>query len=452
MKRNQKNLTRRDYLKQTASAAVSIGMPYLWIPRLATASTHQWAPINPSKPIKIGIMFSLSGIEKHGSRDPHKMALMAIEDINAAGGIHGAKLSAVIKDPESKWPNYTKLTKSLNDENVNIIWGCTFSAGRKAALPTIARGGGLLYYPTLYEGRECSRNMIATGSCPNQQVDVGVPWMVRKYGPKTYIVGSNYIFSRTMSKQAKRSLAISGGEPFGDEFIKLGVTDPQAFKPLIEEIAKTKPAWILSNLVGGNIEGFLRAFIEAGLSPDEIPIMHVAMLETTLKAIGAEVSAGHYATATYFQNMESPENKAFVDKFKTFALSRPEWEEDDVTLTCIGEGVYMSAMACKEAMIAANSAHPEAIVEASRGMVFDSATGREVKIDSDNLHTWLTPRIARVNDQGEFDVIHESRTWERPQVFNKEIDPNRTCENGGEFYIKGKKVPGPKITREIVPQ
>jgi urea transport system substrate-binding protein len=379
------------------------------------------------------------------------MALMAIEDINETGGIHGAKLSAVIKDPESKWPNYTKLTKSLNDENVNIIWGCTFSAGRKAALPTIARGGGLLYYPTLYEGRECSRNMIATGSCPNQQVDVGVPWMVRKYGPKTYIVGSNYIFSRTMSKQAKRSLAISGGETVGDEFIKLGVTDPQAFKPLIEEIAKTKPAWILSNLVGGNIEGFLRAFNEAGLSPDEIPIMHVAMLETTLKAIGAEVSAGHYATATYFQNMESPENKAFVDKFKTFALSRPEWKEDDVTLTCVGEGVYMSAMACKEAMIAANSAHPEAIVEASQGLVFDSPTGL-VKIDSDNLHTWLTPRIARVNDQGQFDVIYESPAWVRPQVFNREIDPNRTCENGGEFYIKGKKVPGPKVTREIVPQ
>jgi urea transport system substrate-binding protein len=452
MKHNQKNLTRRDYLKQTASAAVSIGMPYLWIPRLATAGTHQWAPINPSKPIKIGIMYSLSGIEGLTSLAGYKMALMAIEDINKAGGIHGAMLNPIIKDPKSEWPNYTRLAKSLNDENVNITWGCTFSAGRKAALPTIARGGGLLYYGTLYEGRECSQHMIATGSCPNQQMEVGVPWMLERYGSKTYIAGSNYIFSRTMSKQANRSLILNGGESLGDEFIKLGVTDPAAFKPLVEDIIKMKPDWILSNLVGGSIPGFLRAYKAAGLSPDQIPIMHIAMLESTIKTLDPELCAGHYTSTTYFQNIDSPTNKEFVNRYKEFARSRPEWESDDVTLTSIGEGGYMNAMACKEAMLKANSAHPDAIREASRGLIFNSGSGDKVKIDPDNLHTWLYPRIGRVNDQGEFDVVYKSPTWVRPQVFNKEIDPNRTCENGGEFYIKGKKVPGPRVTREIVPQ
>ena len=452
MKLNQKNLTRRDYLKQTASVAVSIGMPYLWVPRLTTASTHQWPPIDPNKPINIGIMFSLSGIESLTSLPVHKMALMAIEDINKAGGIHGARLNPIIKDPKSEWPNYTGLAKSLNDENVNITWGCTFSAGRKAALPTIARGGGLLYYGTLYEGRECSQHMIATGSCPNQQMEVGVPWMLERYGSKTYIVGSNYIFSRTMSKQADRSLVLNGGESLGDEFIKLGVTDPAAFKPLVEDIIKMKPDWILSNLVGGSIEGFLRAYKEAGLSPDQMPIMHVAMLESTVKNLGPELCAGHYTSATYFQNIDSPTNKEFFKRYKEFARSRPEWESDEVTLGAVAEGVYMGAMACKEAMLKANSAHPDAIREASRGLIFNSGSGDKVKIDPDNLHTWLYPRIGQVNDQGAFDVVFESPTWVRPQVFNKEIDPNRTCESGGEFYIKGKKVPGPKVTREIVPQ
>ncbi len=377
---------------------------------------------------------------------------MAIEDINNAGGIHGAKLKPIIKDPASKWPNYSRHAKSLNDQNVNITWGCTFSAGRKAALPTIARGGGLLYYGALYEGRECSQNMIATGSCPNQQIEVGVPWMLKNHGLRTYVVGSNYIFSRTMSKQAKRSLALNGGEWLGDEFVKVGVSDPAAFKPLIEDIAKNKPDWILSNFVGGNIDGFLRAYKEAGLSPDRMPIMHVAMLETTVKALGAELCAGHYNAATYFQNIDSQTSREFFKRYKKFARSRPEWKNDHVILNAIGEGVYRAAIACKEAMLKANSAHPDAIREASRGLIFKTSTGDKVKIDPDNLHTWLYPRIGKVNEQGEFKVIYESPTWVRPEVFNSEIDPNKVCKDGGRFFIKGKRVPGPKVSRKIVAQ
>jgi urea transport system substrate-binding protein len=112
----------------------------------------------------------------------------------------------------------------------------------------------------------------------------------------------------------------------------------------------------------------------------------------------------------------------------------------------------MGAMACKEAMLKANSAHPDAIREASRGLIFNSGSGDKVKIDPDNLHTWLYPRIGQVNDQGIFDVIYESPIWVRPQVFNAEIDQNKACKDGGQFFIKEKKVPGPKITREIIAQ
>lgn len=452
MKNIIKKLSRRSFLTKTVNATAALSMPYIWGSNSAASSPEQWPPIDPNKPINIGIMYSHTGIEKTNSLPAYKMALMAIEDINRAGGIHGARLNPIIKNPNSEWPNYTRIAKSLNDENVNITWGCTFSAGRKAALPTIARGGGLLYYGALYEGRECSQHMIATGSCPNQQIEVGVPRMLERYGSKTYIVGSNYIFSRTMSKQADRSLVLNGGESLGDEFIKLGVTDPAAFKPLVEDIIKMKPDWILSNLVGGSIEGFLRAYKEAGLSPDQMPIMHVAMLESTVKNLGPELCAGHYTSATYFQNIDSPTNKEFFKRYKEFARSRPEWESDEVTLGAVAEGVYMGAMACKEAMLKANSAHPDAIREASRGLIFNSGSGDKVKIDPDNLHTWLYPRIGQVNDQGAFDVVFESPTWVRPQVFNTEIDPNKTCKDGGQYFIKGKKVPGPKVTREIIAQ
>lgn len=441
---------RRAFLKRGALVA-SLGVPSLWIPG-AAAAAKKWPAIDPRRPIKIGILFSLTGAERIYSLESYKMALMAIDDINRAGGIHGAMLEPVIRNPGSDWPSYTRYAKELLEENVNIIWGCIVSASRKAALPAIQSGGGLLYYGMLYEGRECSRNVITTGSCPNQQTEVGIPWIMKRKGKKTYIVGSNYIFPRTMSKQARVTLDKHGAEVLGDRYVTFGVTDPAAFDEIVADIKHTKPDWILSNLVAGNIEGFLQAYKKAGLSPDQMPVMHTAMFESSVSALGPELCAGHYSLATYFQSIDTPDNKDFVQRFKKFSRSRPEWRNDDATVTTLTEGVYSSAMACRAAMLKANSVHPDALVQASRGLVFKAPAGYEVKIDAENLHLWLYPRIGQVNRRGEFDIVHQSPVLVAPEVFNNKMDPDKRCIDGGNFYIKGTRVPGPSVSREVIPQ
>ena len=445
-------LKRRDFLKQSAAATTAVAFPYLWIPKTGSASTGKWPSIDSSKPIKIGILFSLSGAEKVYSHDIYKIALMAVEDINKAGGIHGARLEPVVRDPGSHWPNYTRYAKELSGLNVNIIWGCIVSASREAALPAIKQEGGLLYYGMLYEGRGCSHNMIATGSCPNQQTEVSIPWIMKRTGPKTYILGSNYIFPHTMSKQARITLRRHGGKVLGDEFFTFGIADSAPFESVVKDIEKKKPDWILSNLVADNIGGFLKAFRDAGLTPDRIPILHTGMFEASVAAIGPELCAGHYSTATYFQTIDTPSNREFVKRFQFFVGSRPEWRNETGVLTTLAQGVYTGALACKEAMIKANSAHPGAVREASRGLVLKAPEGYDVKIDSENLHAWLRPHIGKVNDRGLFDIVYESPVWVRPEVFNPEMDPHRKCRDGGQFFIKGVKVPGPKVTRRIVPQ
>ncbi len=444
-------LPRRAFLRRGALIA-SLGMPSLWLPGVA-AARRKWPAIDPQRPIKVGILFSLTGAERIYSLECYKMALMAIDDINRAGGIHGARLEPVIRDPASDWPSYTRYAKELLDANVNIIWGCIVSASRKAALPAIQSGGGLLYYGMLYEGRECSHNVITTGSCPNQQTEVGIPWIMKRKGKKTYIVGSNYIFPHTMSKQARVTLDKHGGEVLGDRYVTFGVTDPAAFEEIVADIKRTKPDWILSNLVAGNIGGFLRAYRKAGLRPEQMPVMHTAMFESSVATLGPDLCAGHYTLATYFQSIDTPENVEFVQRFQAFSRSRPEWKGDgEATVTTLNEGVYTGAMACRAAMIKANSVHPDALVQASRGLVFKAPAGYDVRIDAENLHLWLYPRIGKVNPQGEFDIVHQSSVLVAPEVFNSRMDPDKRCIDGGNFYIKGSRVPGPTVTREVIPQ
>ena len=437
-KNHYTNPARRVFLQQCAAGS-SLALA---LPAGALAAQHKWPPIERGRTIKIGILFSLTGAERVYSLECYKMALMAIDDINRGGGIHGALLEAVVRDPGSDWVSYTRYAKELIDQGVTIIWGCIVSASRKAALPVIQRNGGVLFYGMLYEGRECSDSMIATGSCPNQQTEVGIPWIMKRRGRKVYLVGSNYIFPHTMSKQARTTVRKHGGVVLGDEFVNFGLGAKAPFDAIVADIKQKKPDWILSNLVADNIVGFLNTYKKAGLRPQQMPIMHTGMFESSVAAAGADLCAGHYSLASYFESINTPDNHAFVQRFKTFARSRPEWRNDDATVTTLNEGVYTAALACKAAMLKANSAHPDAILEAARGLEFKSPSGENVKIDADSLHLWLTPRIGQVNRQGEFDIVYQSPTWLQPEVFNPEMDPERTCDGGGRFHIKGVLVPG----------
>ncbi len=404
-----------------------------------------------NEPIRVGILHSLSGTMAISEKSVADATLMAIEEINNAGGIHGAQLEPIVRDPQSRWANYAKYAKELMNQNVNIFWAGYTSASREAILPVIERGGALLYYSTHYEGGECSPNMIAHGAQPNHQVYNSVPWIVSKAGSKAYMVGSDYIYPRVMNKEAIFTLKKAGGRLVGDKYIDLNVDTEDGFKAIIADIMKKKPDFVYSNMIGVSTVAFMRAYKKAGLTKDNLPIISCALYESQIPAVGIEYCEGHYNSIPYFQSVQRVENQEFIQRYQAFHDAHPEWQEEPVVTDAVMEAAYVAAQSCAEAMRIADSAHPQAIIEASRGLTV-KAPEEDIKIDPDNLHAWLRPRIGRINSSGQFDILDEAPALVRPQVFSAELDPGKVCNNGGITYINEKEIPRRKSERVIIPQ
>ncbi|GAA3925597.1 transporter substrate-binding domain-containing protein [Litoribacillus peritrichatus] len=440
--------SRRQMLARSGQALLALSMPWGTFQIAAGAS---WPAIDPGKPVKVGLVLSSTGFM--GVVEPYQIAVlnMAIEEANAAGGINGAKIVAEVRDPGSDWSKYASFGKELLDQNINIFHSCYTSASRESMLPVLQRGGALLFYPTYYEGRECSSSMILTGSCPNQQVDNSVPWMINKYGGKVYLIGSNYIYPRTMNKAAKLALKKHGGVAVGEQYIALEADQESDFQKAISDIKAKKADWVLSNVVGASNDAFMRAYKKAGLTAEDVPIMSYPLTEPEVHSAGIENCVGHYTSFTYFQSIDTPENKDFVARFTAYLKANPGIVSGPAVTSGVMQAAYSGFTAFIEGARKANSVHPKAIVAACRGLEYQAPEGK-VKIDSENLHTHLRPRIGRVNSQGLFDIVDESADLVRPEVFSAKMDPGKECKNGGEYLIKGRKVPAPKVTRKVIPQ
>ncbi len=440
--------TRRQFVTRGSQALFAMGFP---LGAFQTAHGASWEKIDPSKPIKVGLILSTSGFMS--VVEPYQLAVlkMAIDETNASGGINGAKIEALVRDPGSDWAKYASYGKELLNENVNIFHSCYTSASRESLLPVLQRGGALLYYPTYYEGRECTSNMVMTGSCPNQQVDNSVPWMIKKYGARVYMVGSNYIYPRTMNKAAKLSLKKNGGTAVGEKYIALEADKESDFSEVIADIKKQKADWVLSNVVGASNDAFMRAYKKAGLTAEQTPIMSYPLTEPEVHSAGIDYCVGHYTSFTYFQSVDTPENKAFIARFTQYLKDNPGIVNGPAVTSGVMQAAYSGFLAFVMAARKANSVHPEAIVNSSRGMEYQAPEGI-VKIDADNLHTHLRPLIGKINSDGLFDIVDRSQNLVKPEVYSNEMDPGKECKNGGEFLIKGRKVPAPKVTRKVIPQ
>ncbi len=203
---------RRDLLKGAAVAGAA-GLPRAWIGNAqATAGD-----------IKIGVLFSLTGTTAIIEESLNKATMLAIEEINAAGGIGGRKLAPIVEDPASDPATFAEKARKLvvGDKCVSVFGSYT-SASRKAVLPVFERQNNLYWYPTLYEGRECSKNVIYTGAVPNQQQDEFIPYLIKNFGKKFYLIGSNYIYPKEENNYCKKLLEKYGGEVVDEEYVPLG--------------------------------------------------------------------------------------------------------------------------------------------------------------------------------------------------------------------------------------
>ena len=290
---------RRSFLKHSsaAGAAAALG-PGLWA-----------NPARAASEIEVGVLFSLTGGLSIIEQSLADATMMAIEEINAAGGVNGMMIKPVMEDGASDPKTYNeKASKLVIRDRVPTVFGSYTSASRKAVLPVFEKRNNMYFYPTYYEGFECSKNVVYTGAVPNQQLSNFIPWIINTLGKKkVFIVGSNYIYPREMAKVSKILIEENGGEWVADEYLELGHSEWSA---MVSKIKDSGCDVVLSNVVGDSVVAFYREFRNQGLTHDQLPICASVTSEIEIAAMGAEYAAGSFTSFPYFQAIDTEANNA----------------------------------------------------------------------------------------------------------------------------------------------
>jgi urea transport system substrate-binding protein len=357
--------------------------------------------------IKVGILHSLSGTMAISETSLRDAELMAIEEINAKGGVLGKKLVPVIEDGASDWPTFAEKAKKLIlSDKVATIFGGWTSASRKAMLPVVEKYNGLLWYPVQYEGLEASPNIFYTGAAPNQQIVPAVNYLLKKKCKRIFLLGSDYVFPRTANQIIKLQLKAKGGIVAGEEYTPLGHVD---YTTVIAKIKAAKPNAIFNTLNGDSNVAFFKQLKDAGITADKIPVISVSIAEEEIRGIGAENLVGHLAAWNYYQSTNTPQNKAFVAKYKA------KYGKDRVTDDPI-EAAYFQVYLWANCVKKAKSTEVAKVRKAAPGITF-LAPGGIVKINGSNQHCYKTVRIGQVKADGQFKEVWNSGAPVKPDPF-----------------------------------
>ncbi len=354
--------------------------------------------------IRVGILHSLSGTMAISEASLKDAELMAIAQINAAGGVLGRLIEPVIEDGASNPTTFAlKARKLLEQDKVATIFGGWTSASRKAVLPVLEECNALMWYPVEYEGLECSPHIFYTGICPNQQVGPAVDWLLQNKGKSFYLVGSDYVFPRTANKLIKAQLKRQGGTLAGEEYLPLGTTE---FADVIARIKQAKPEVVFNTLNGDSNLAFYQQYKDAGIDAQDIPIMAISVAEEELRRIGGDTAMGHYASWSYFQSIDTPNNRGFVKNFQQ------RYGSDRVTSDPI-EAAYVQVYLWKQAAEKAGSFEVELLRQAAYGQTFEAPSGK-ISIEQNN-HLWKSCRIGKILPSGQFEIVFTSPSPIKPQ-------------------------------------
>jgi urea transport system substrate-binding protein len=346
--------------------------------------------------IKVGILHSLSGTMAISEKSVVDAEQLAIAEINAQGGVLGKQIEAVVEDGASDWDKFKEKASKLIDQ---------------AVLPVFEGKKHMLWYPVQYEGQECSQNVFYTGAAPNQQIEPAVDWLLQNKGKEFFLVGSDYVFPRTANTIIKAQLKAKGGKTVGEDYLPLGNNE---VTPIIAKIKQALPKGgvIFNTLNGDSNVAFFKQMQSAGLTADKYPVMSVSVAEEEVKAIGVEYLKGHYASWNYFQTVNTPANKTFVENFKK------KYGADRVVNDPM-EAAYIMVYMWKMAVEKAKTTEMEAVRKAALGLTFDAPEGKVTLENNHHLSKYV--RIGEIGADGMFKIVSESKTAVKPIPWNQYV-------------------------------
>jgi urea transport system substrate-binding protein len=356
--------------------------------------------------VTLGFLNSTSGVMAISEQTVRDSLILASEEINADGGILGHQIEYIEEDGQSEPSIFAeKINKLLEEDGVAAVFGGWTSASRKAMLPVVEGLNGLLFYPVQYEGLEASENIYYTGATTNQQIIPAMDFLAEQGVETLFLAGSDYVFPRTANRIIKQYAEELGIEIVGEEYVPL---DSDDWTTQVAQIAAAQPDFVFNTINGSSNVGFIRAYYEAGLGPDNSPIISVSIAEEEAPAMGEDLT-GQYAAWNYYQSVESPENAAFIEAFQTrFGAQRPT--SDPM------EAAYTSLYLYKAMVEEAGSFCVDAVNAASDGVTFAAPEGL-VTVDGDNHHIAKTALIGQINAGNQFDIVFSSDGPIEPDPF-----------------------------------
>lgn len=359
------------------------------------------------KYVKVGILHSESGSMAASEKPLMQAELLAIEEINSAGGVLGHEIVPVIEDGESNARVFAdRATKLIEKEGVATIFGCWTSDSRKAVKAIVEDHYNLLWYPLQYEGMEASPNIMYMGAAPNQQIVPAIDYCFENFGKRFFLLGSDYVFPQTANRIIKAQLKELGGIVTGEEYVSLMHTD---FEEIIEHIKLAKPDIIINTLNGDSNVSFFAQLKEAGVTPESIPVMSFSIGESEIQNIGTANCMGNYVTWTYFQTTETSANRKFIQSYKA-KYGESAKIEDPVEAAYTA--VYLWAAACEKA----GTFEVEPIRIAAKGLSYIAPEGM-VTIEGSNQHLNKTIRIGVIKADGQIEEIWSSAHQVRPDPY-----------------------------------
>jgi urea transport system substrate-binding protein len=362
---------------------------------------------NKKKTVKVGLLHSLTGTMSISEIAVRDAELLAIEEINAAGGILGCQIKVVEEDGKSNPRMFAeKARKLLMEDKVATIFGCWTSDSRKAVQPVVEDLYGLLWYPVQYEGFEASPNIMYMGASPNQQVVPAIDFCTEKLGKRMYLIGSDYVFPHTCNAIIKSQLKHLGGTCVAEVYVPMHEAD---FSKIVKEIKELKPDVIINTLNGSSNQSFFSQLKYSGLDAEDIPVMSFSVSESEIKSIGADKLKGHYLAWNYFESTATAKNTRFVANFKkefgdNIAVGDPE------------EAAYNAVNLWASACARAGSFDVEAVRIAAKGISYIAPEGI-VTIDGSNQHLYKIIRIGKIDERGQVEELYSSTAPVKPDPY-----------------------------------
>lgn len=359
-----------------------------------------------AEPIRIGVIHALSGVMADSERGLVDALQLAVDELNAQGGLLGRPVEIRLADSRSDWTRAAlEAGRLIRDEKVSALFACWTSSCRQAVRPVVESERHLMFYPLQYEGMEMSPHIVYMGAAPNQQIIPGARWALDRFGRRVYLLGSDYLFPRAANLLIRDLVSAGDGSIVGERYLPMTAND---FSAVVEDIRRQAPDVVLNTLNGEGNRHFFAALAAAGLG--RTPVVSFSVAEPELQLlVGEHFHPEHYAVWGYFQSLGGAANQRFVTRFRQrFGAERVLSDP----LLSSHEAVRLWAAAVRET----GSTDPEQVNRAL-GRINLAGPAGIVAVDTATRHSWRRVYVGKAGRDGQFVVTEISEAPVRPAPF-----------------------------------